>query len=495
MTLYDLEKCFDSLDLVECCNDMFETGIQNDKINVIYEGNRENQVAINTPSGKTERTSLPDILCQGASLPPLICGVSVDRLGKEANERKSENLPKYKGSVPITMLSMIDDLLSISECGIKSIENNAYINAMFEMKNLKLNESKCHNIHVGKNQDNCVKLKAHEDILLNVDSDKYVGDIVSKDGKNTKNIKSRIGKGIGQISNIMNILKQVSLGQYYFEMSLLLRESFFLSSVLLNAETWVNLSKTDIEDLEKLDETLLRRLLNAPAKTPISALYLELGIVPIRYHITIKRLMFLHHILQCDESRLVSQVFWAQEKSPAKNDWVLQVKDDLQTLGLDYLTFHNIKAMKKKYFQSLIKTKTKSTAFKYLIEEKESKAKSKMSRLEYKTLNIQPYLLSNKMNLRRKGIMFKLRTRMISTPENFGRRVQCKICDLEDDTTSHIFSCLFLKLEVPDVMSYSQITVDDAYKEDVEKMGLLAQIFAKLWRKREEILYEMTRNT
>ena len=118
-----------------------------------------------------------------------------------------------------------------------------------------------------------------------------------------------------------------------------------------------------------------------------------------------------------------------------------------------------------------------------------------MSRLEYKTLNIQPYLLSNKMNLRRKGIMFKLRTRMISTPENFGRRVQCKICGLEDDTTSHIFSCLFLKLEVPDVMSYSQITVDDAYKEDVEKMGLLAQIFEKLWRKREEILYEMSRDT
>ena len=173
---------------------------------------------------------------------------------------------------------MIDDLLCMSECGIKSVENNSFINAIFEMKNLRLNQIKCHNIHVGKKEENCVTLKAHDDILLNVDSDKYVGDIISKDGKNKKNIKSRIGKGIGAISNIMNILKGVSLGQYFFEIALLLRESIFQSAVLLNSETWVNVTKTDVDELEKIDETFLKRLLEAPAKTPSPALYLELGI-------------------------------------------------------------------------------------------------------------------------------------------------------------------------------------------------------------------------
>ena len=218
----------------------------------------------------------------------------------------------------------------MSECGIKSVENNSLINAIFETKNLKLNQIKCHNIHVGNKEENCVTLKAHEEILLNVDSDKYVGDIISKDGKNIKNIKSRIGKGIGTISNIMNILKEVSLGQYFFEVSLLLRESIFLSAILLNSETWVNLTKTDTEELEMLDETLLRRLLEAPAKTPIPGLYLELGIYPLRFSIINRRLMFLHHILNCDEKRLVSQVFWAQEESPSNNDWVLQVKKDMK---------------------------------------------------------------------------------------------------------------------------------------------------------------------
>ena len=75
--------------------------------------------------------------------------------------------------------------------------------------------------------------------------------------------------------------------------------------------------------------------------------------------------------------------------------------------------------MKKKYFNSLLKLKTRKAAYEYLMEEKESKAKSKMSRLQYKSLKIQPYLLSTKISLRKKSIILKLRTRMVPTPEGF----------------------------------------------------------------------------
>ena len=90
-----------------------------------------------------------------------------------------------------------------------------------------------------------------------------------KDGKNTKNIKARLGRGIGVISNIANILKEVSMGQFHFEVSLLLRESLFLSTVLVNSESWVNLTKTDVTEMEKIDETLLRRLVDVGSKCPI----------------------------------------------------------------------------------------------------------------------------------------------------------------------------------------------------------------------------------
>ena len=81
---------------------------------------------------------------------------------------------------------------------------------------------------------------------------------------------------------------------------------------------------------------------------------------------------------------------------------------------------------------------------------------------------------------------------MVPTPENFGQKVACKICGLEDDTTGHILSCLFLKLEVPEV---SKVTLSDIYNTDVEKMKFVAEIFEKVWRKREEILYNMSNIT
>ena len=40
----------------------------------------------------------------------------------------------------------------------------------------------------------------------------YLGDIISTDGKNTSNVKSRVNKGIGMVTQIMNILKCGSFG-------------------------------------------------------------------------------------------------------------------------------------------------------------------------------------------------------------------------------------------------------------------------------------------
>ena len=43
-----------------------------------------------------------------------------------------------------------------------------------------------------------------------VSSDTYLGDIVSSDGKNRLNIESRVAKGLGIVSQIMDILKCVA---------------------------------------------------------------------------------------------------------------------------------------------------------------------------------------------------------------------------------------------------------------------------------------------
>ena len=158
------------------------------------------------------------------------------------------------------------------------------------------------------------------------EQEKYLGDVVSNNFSNMNNIKKRVSISIGTISNIMNILSEVSLGKFHFIIGLLLRKTMFISKILQNAETWFNITQTEIKLLENMDKILLKKIIGTPISTPISAIYLETGSIPIRFIIKAKRLMFLHDILTQKSGSLLLEVFKAQVKDPVKHDWTIQIK-------------------------------------------------------------------------------------------------------------------------------------------------------------------------
>ena len=92
----------------------------------------------------------------------------------------------------------------------------------------------------------------------------------------------------------MCILREVSLGAYFFQIAKLLRETLFLSVMLLNGETWINLSKKNIDNLERMDKILIRKVLDLPRSTSLSALFLEMGCVSVREILRAKRLMYTY---------------------------------------------------------------------------------------------------------------------------------------------------------------------------------------------------------
>ena len=91
-----------------------------------------------------------------------------------------------------------------------------------------------------------------------VKSEKYLGDIISSDGKNLKNMMSRKNKGTGIVNQIMTKLEEVCFGHYHFQVAVIWRSTYLISSLLTNAEAWYNVTQAD---KEILDENLLRRIL------------------------------------------------------------------------------------------------------------------------------------------------------------------------------------------------------------------------------------------
>ena len=133
-------------------------------------------------------------------------------------------------------LAMVDDILTISECGLKSVATNSFINSKIEMKKLTLGKNKCKQIHVGKDNIFCPTLEVHGEPIEVVYNEKYLGDIVANvsrgDGSNSKNISARKSKGLGIVSQIMMMLQSVSLGHFYFEIAILLRDSLLINGIL-----------------------------------------------------------------------------------------------------------------------------------------------------------------------------------------------------------------------------------------------------------------------
>ena len=61
----------------------------------------------------------------------------VDKFGKILLEESPDYIYKYKGHVPVGILGMIDDVVGVSESGIKAKQLNAYINVKSAEKKLR----------------------------------------------------------------------------------------------------------------------------------------------------------------------------------------------------------------------------------------------------------------------------------------------------------------------------------------------------------------------
>ena len=236
-------------------------------------------------------------------------------------------------------LSMVDDILAVARCS-ESLAVNTYINAQIELKKLwfhtpdQNSKSKCHILHIGKNNKLCPTLMVHGTVMGRVTEDSYLGDVISADGSNSKNISSRVGKGMGIVTDIMKMLEKVKFGPHYFQTALLLRESLLLNSILTNSGVWYGLTDVDIKKLEDLDLSLLRKILNAPFSVPPEGVYLELGCLNINTLIKEKRENYLHYLISQSEHTMLRQFFNTQWKYSSKNDWTERVKADLKDFGI-----------------------------------------------------------------------------------------------------------------------------------------------------------------
>ena len=79
------------------------------------------------------------------------------------------------------------------------------------------------------------------------------------------NIEKRVKKGHMKVKQILDYLNDICFGKFHFVVAKMLRDTIFLSCILLNSEAWYSIDKKSIEDLEKVDNILQNKIFELPS--------------------------------------------------------------------------------------------------------------------------------------------------------------------------------------------------------------------------------------
>ena len=508
----DYKQMFDSECLFECMNDLYEAGVTDDDFALVYEANRENFVAVHTPNGLSRRDVFKDIVMQGDVLAPLISSLQVDTIGKECLE-EGKHLYYFKDTVPIPPLGMVDDLFTISTCGYKTTMLNQFLNSKTAMKRLQFGTTKCIKLHVGKTCNEaicpdlfvdgwklevdtneagkCIQKESFggQEVMEEKTEQVYLGDIISNNGTHQKNVQARKNKGLGIINQIMEILQSTFFGKYYFEVALVLRSSLLLSSLLLNAEAWVNLTDQNIRALEQTDEILLSKILGCDANTSNVFKYLELGVYPVRFELMKRKILFLHYLLNQDKKSMIYRVLEATKENPANNDFVKTCLKYMKELNIE-LSFEELAKMSKWSIKKLVKQQTAKAAFKYLTDIQIKQ--SKISHIKYDDLQLQEYLLDGNRNTDVSKCIFKARSMTLNIKTQKSWKYSDKLCvgcGVNSETGDEILSCTGFTENKNDKIIQS-LQYDMLFSGKISEMTEVAKTLIMRLKVRDKILEE-----
>ena len=477
LQFYDYSQMFDSIDLKEAITDMFNTGMNDDNLVILYKANHEINMAVKTAHGISDREMVNDIVLQGDKFGSLMASVIVDKIGIESME--NGNYYMYKNVLPIGFMGMVDDIVGISEAGHKASELNAFINVRTAEKSLQFGPDKCKYMIVGKCNDTIIQEKLHVDHwnvkhkennstgehelietytgkvdIERTEEYKYLGFVISSTGSNLVNIRHVKKKSIGIIRNLFSKLASLNLKQYYFECGIILMNVMLRGSTLYASDMYYNLKENELRQIERIDEGYLRKLLKTTRGCPITSLYLETGQMPARFEIMKLRLLYLKNILEQPEESKVKQMLKAQTEKPLSGDWASTCLKDIEKLKLD-LTFEEIRKMTKKKYTIMIKESVREVALKYLLEKQGKKDKE----IRYSSLDMAEYLhpFNNCLSIDEKCQLFAVRNRMVNIPNNFSSKCDFKcVCGKMEDM-KHIYICEKLNGQKQPILQYDKI--------------------------------------
>ena len=159
LTFYDIEKCFDSLWLEDYINSLWDLGVKDDILCLIYLMNIKATVTIKTPLRDTDPPFLSNFVKQGTVLGPVLNNCSLNKLS-------TDSIGYNFGSVQIKSMDFVDDLADPNRDKQSALASNAVLQAIQHEKQLTFSAKKCELLKINSKDNTCLKVNGRNMNML-----------------------------------------------------------------------------------------------------------------------------------------------------------------------------------------------------------------------------------------------------------------------------------------------------------------------------------------
>ena len=434
LNFYDFRQCFDKLWLQDSIISLYKLGLKNEFLALIFETNRRASISVNTPLGMSKPFTKTMIVKQGSVTASSLCSASTGELCDELVTGGVQI-----GKININSLAYVDDLTTANTNVTDSSSSHKTVCFFSDKKKLPLNEGKCYLLPVNcKKYDPIPHQTVNNKPVIIKDQAPYLGDIINRKGDYKDLIDDRTRKGTVVMINSIHLCSDSQMGMYAINALLLMHKSVFTPTILFNSEAWDNLTLNDVTRLKTLQLKYLKWMLRTPRGTCNAFVYLELGILPMDSLINIRKMIFLHHILNLDDDDPVKMTYQQQQVYLFEKNWAYEVRKLLKAHHLETDT-GTIQELPKKTWKQMVKKAVTQETLASL--NAECSEKSKTEGRVYHQFEEQPYF--HHLSASRARKYFQLRGNVYNFKCNrpFQHKDDvCRLCGEEREDTNHVLN-------------------------------------------------------
>ena len=432
----DVTKAYDKAWLDAIMYVMHKEGLQSKHWSLVRKLNQNLSAKIKTKYGLTREIRIKDSIRQGGVLSVAQYAILMDEIHKELNA-KGMGIKLTKSD------TKVGDLLWVDDVALMSFDENE----LQDMLDITYHTAKKYRIEFGKEKSQILVIgtekqreKTEERIFklgdMSLDRTQtynYLGETINEKGDISDHTKKIRGKVEAAFQTIQLIAGDDNFNKLEMETIWKLVETCIIPIATYASETWNN-NKTNTQEINRILDSIIKRILKTPVSTPRETLYMETGLMDLEHEAKRKQILMRHRL-----SRTTNPLIQSTIDDDSKGGWKERTDNLMKELEISKESLQ----LKKEPFSKLVK-KSIDKLFKNAIDKK-GEAKSKVEHLKDGTggwIPMERRKYMSELSRNQVSKIFQARTRMLNIKNNYRNNhkndLGCRACGQPNETQPHV---------------------------------------------------------